>query len=145
LAEEIAMRPLGVTLIAIYHWLRACLLGVLGLLMIFAGGMASRYLSSMEDNPRIGALLAGLGVVFGVGALVFAVLFVVLGIGIWTIKNWARVVTIAVSALALLPAVLVLLHPRPFGLLRAAINVAIIVYLLRTEVAVLFERGRVSP
>jgi predicted membrane protein DUF2127 len=135
------MRPLGVTLIAVYHWLRACLLGVLGLLMFFAGGLASRFLSSMGDNPRIGAILGGLGIFIGIGALLFAVLFVVLGIGIWTAKNWARIVTIAVSALALLPAVFVLLHPRPFGLVRVAINVAIIVYLLRTEVAVMFERG----
>jgi hypothetical protein len=135
------MRPLGVTLIAVYHWLRACLLGLLALLLMFAGGLASRFLSSMEDNPRIGAILGGLGIVFGACILLLAGLFVVLGIGIWRMRNWARLATIVVSAMALLPAVFVLLHPRPFGLIRAAINVAIVVYLLRTEVAQSFGPG----
>jgi hypothetical protein len=135
------MHPLGITLIAIYHWLRACVLALLALLMIFAGGLASRFLSSVEDNPRIGAILGGLGIFFGAGILLLAMLFVVLGIGIWTMKNWARLATIVVSAIALLPALFVLLHPRPFGLIRVAINVAIIVYLLRAEVVQLFERG----
>jgi uncharacterized membrane protein (DUF2068 family) len=58
-----------------------------------------------------------------------------MGFGLWAMKNWARVLTLIFAVIWLASAMLRLIHfPTPFHLLRAAVDVAILVYLLLPDV-----------
>jgi len=53
-------------------------------------------------------------------------------------KSWGRILAIALAALSLLFSIRSLFHPHPLGLLRPAIDVAIIGYLMLPEVQAKF-------
>ena len=89
-------RPTGVTILAVLAFIGAGFL-VLGALAFIFGGAMLAGLSKAGG----GALLGGLGMVAAVIFLAIAALYVVIGIGLLGLKNWARVVTIVLIALGL--------------------------------------------
>jgi len=131
-------RPTGVTILSVLAFIGAgfCVLGALGLLLL-GGVMASR-MTSMPIG-MIGGIGAAVASVF---FLVLAVVYVVLGVGMWKLQNWARVITIVLIGIGLLFQALGLLgalfhfHPILFfwRAIFAAIDVWIIVYLLKPHV-----------
>ena len=94
-------RPTGVTVIAVLDFIGAgfCLLAACGF-VLFGGMMAAR-MAGMPLGMMGGAGMAIVAVIF----LGFAVLAVVLGIGLLKLQNWARIVTIIFCGLAILRAV----------------------------------------
>lgn len=103
-------RPTGVTIISVLAFIGAvCLL--FAALGMFLGGAI---LSSMAARPGMGALMGIGGVIVGVVFLGIAVLDVVLGIGLWKLQNWARVLTIV---LLIVSAIL-----YAFGMLRSVVH-----------------------
>ncbi len=81
-------RPTGVTILAILNFLWAGLHALLAVLFFFIGA---------ED--------AAVGVV----ALILAAIGLAIGIGLWKLRNWARIVTIVLVGLSLPLSVLLLL------------------------------------
>lgn len=132
------MRPLGVTLIAVWRFLWGGLGVFLGLIVIVAGGVASKFLAMATSGTGIEHLLTGLGVFVGLVIICFSLVELAAGWGVWGLKHWGRTLCIALSAISLLLSFRVVFHPHPFGLVRVLINVAIIVYLLMGDVKAKF-------
>ncbi len=102
-------RPTGVTILAILNFLGAGLYALLAVLFFFigAGGAASGMMSEMGGAAA--AFLLGLGAAIGVILLIFAAIGLAIGIGMWKLRNWARIVTIVLVGLSLLLGVIGLL------------------------------------
>ncbi len=102
-------RPTGVTILAILNFLGAGLYALLAVLffLIGAGGAASGMMSEMGGGAA--AFLLGLGAAVGVILLIFAAIGLAIGIGLWKLRNWARIVTIVLVGLSLLLGVIGLL------------------------------------
>ncbi len=134
------MRPLGVTLIAILTWLRASLYALVGLMLIGVGHLSARLVSAVATDSFLGNVLSGLGKTLGFGALAIALVYVIVGVGMWLLKNWARLATLVFTVMWLLSSLLgVVRYPTPWHIVRVAINISILVYLLLPQVKRVFE------
>ena len=131
-------RPAGVTILAIFAFFLAGLLALGGLGALLGGAVLSHLASSGGLK-----MLAGVGgAIIAVVFLGFAVIYIVDGIGLLKVANWARILTIILVALSLLQSVfrvlrmLVAIHPVAllFTLIVAAIDVWILVYLFKPDV-----------
>jgi hypothetical protein len=141
------MRPTGVVLIAIYHFLSAAFLVCLAIFLLVGGSM----LGAMFGMGRNDA--GGMGLGFLVGAmgaafvLIFAVIAAVAGFGIWGFREWGRILCIVLAVISILislPGILLMgLHFNIFfggyRLLRIAVNVLIIWYLTQPQIKGLFH------
>lgn len=111
-------RPTGVTIIAVLAFLGAALLVVVALFSL-AGGILAPTLAA----SRMGAL-AGVGAaVLAIFLLICAAVDIVVGVGLWKLKNWARIITIVLTGIGLLGSVLSIISP--FG------HVFLFVFLIR--------------
>jgi hypothetical protein len=92
-----------VTVLALLFWLGAVVCGALGILALIGPALVSALLQVLTPGPA-----AGPGLVERLGeALPFSLLFIagvaaLLGHGMWTVRRWARNVTVAVAAMSLL-------------------------------------------
>ncbi|HXX71304.1 MAG TPA: hypothetical protein VEI55_03365 [Candidatus Acidoferrum sp.] len=132
-------RPAGVTFLSILAFIGAVILALGGLVMVLGGTMMTQMSVS---HPRM-ALFAGMGgVLLGLTMMGVAAAYVVMGIGLWKLENWARIVTIVFAVLGVvffgLHTLEALIHFHTFLLfwraIFAALNVWIIVYLLQPKV-----------
>ncbi len=143
------MRPAGVILIASYHFLVAAFLVLIAIALMMDGGVLGALFGAGSD---MGGL--GLGVALAVGFLgaavtvVFAAISLVAAYAVWKLYEWGRVLCIALALMFLLlslPALVMMgmrfeLFPGSFQLLRTAINVLIIWYLVQPQVKAMFQQ-----
>jgi uncharacterized membrane protein (DUF2068 family) len=123
------MHLLGVTLIGIYQVLRG-LVGILfALSLMLFSGMAVRLTSLSAEGNAIERFLHGYGRVAGIAILVFALLHILAGVGLLKMQNWGRLLTLLLSAIALVTLLPVLLASHGVPLIFAVINAASIFYL----------------
>ena len=135
------MRPLGVTIIAILTWLRASLYALGGLMLIGVGHLSARLVSAIATDSFLERMVSGIGKALGVGAMVIALALIVIGFGLWVLKGWARTATLILATTWLLSALLgVLRYPTTFHVLRAGVDVAILLYLMLPDVKRQFAR-----
>ena len=84
------MRPTGIVLIAIYHFLAAAFLGLIAITLAVGGTVLGAMFSAGYSN-----LLGGMGLFVGMlGAaftLCFAVVAALAGYGVWTLREWGRI------------------------------------------------------
>jgi uncharacterized membrane protein (DUF2068 family) len=166
------MRPRGIILIAIYHFLGAAFLVLLaitlGIGVSLLEGMSATGNSIIDRVGFIGAgfllllpwmdaladALAALGVIGICFSLVFAVIAALAGYGIWTFREWGRILCIVLAALSLLFSLTGLLMPGPhlgfflggYRLIKLAISVAIVWYLMQPQIRALFRpRATILP
>ncbi len=136
-------RPTGVTVISVLGFIGA------GLLFLAAFGMfvGGALISSMAARPGIG-MMAGIGgVIVGLVFLGIAIVYLVLGIGLWKLREWARILTVVFIGLGIVfngfNMLLSVQHFHVFRLFFQAIFVAvdvwIVVYLLKPEVKQAFN------
>ncbi len=134
-------RPTGGTVLAVLNFLGAglCVLG--GLAFTVGMGIGGAAAASTK-GAGVGAFLVGLGDVGGVLLLVCAAIGVVVGIGLWKLRGWARMVTIVLTILSLVLAVPGLFMSifslkvlqLIFQLIGAGIYVLIVGYMFRPHV-----------
>ena len=146
------MRPTGIVLIAVYHFLAAAFLVLLAITLAVGGSV----LGAMFAAGNRG-LLGGMGVFVGVlgacFALIFAVVAALAGYGVWTFREWGRFLCIVLAGISLLislPGLLLMgLHLSLFfggyRLIKIAINVLIIWYLVQPQIRSLFLRSAPAP
>ena len=148
-------RPTGVTIIAILQFLGAAICVLAGIGLIVGGSMLGAMLSSIvnQSGQASGAplttIMAGLGIVLAVVCFVFAAIWAITGWGMWSVKNWARILTMVFCCIgilfALLGGLLSLLHFSVIMLFFVAIRIAIcgviLWYLLQPDVKSAFESG----
>jgi len=141
-------RPVGVTILAILYFLFGllCILGGIGLL---AGGGFMASIINQQGGQGAG-FLAGLGAALGVGYLVGALIELLLGWGLWKLKNWARIITLIFMVIGAVFSVIGLVGTLAhfnvislvFTLIFLAIYALIIWYLLRADVRAAFQGSR---
>jgi hypothetical protein len=85
-------RPLGVTILALLLIAAGIGFAAIGFLLFFMGSTGAT--ATAPTSGTMAALLAGLGAAAGVIFLLFGGLHVVLAIGIFKLRNLARVLTI---------------------------------------------------
>ncbi len=141
------MRPTGVALIALYHFLSALVLVLLAVSLVVGGTVLGAMFAAGHSSP-----LAGMGLLVGmVGAVFFlfyAAIAGVAGYGLWTLREWGRILSIALAVLSLvfsLPGLLMMgLHLNLFfgtyRLVRIAISILVIWYLMQPPIKAAFHR-----
>lgn len=133
------MRPIGVTLIAVWFWLRALVRLLLALGIAVAGGLAGRAMHALSAGTALPGFLAGMGAFLGIAVAGLAILSAIAGIGVFLMKGWGRILAIALAALSLLFSIRALFHPHPLSLIRPVIDLVIIGYLMLPEVQAKFS------
>jgi len=134
------MRPLGVTLSAWFEFLRAALIGLVALGVMFVGGVASRLAALAAEGNAMQRFLAGFGKFVGMALLIYAAFQLVLGLGLLLRQNWARLLTMFFCGLGILMLLPRLVHLRPVSLLFTLLNLAVIIYLALPEARRYFEQ-----
>jgi hypothetical protein len=115
-------RPAGVTVIAVLGFVGAFFLFFAALGMLLGGAI----LSSLANRPGLG-MVAGIGgAIVGVVFVTIGALYLILGIGLWKLQNWARIVTLILVALGLIFNVL--------GLLRSILHLHVFVFFIQAVV-----------
>jgi hypothetical protein len=136
-------RPTGVTVIAVLGFIGAFFLFFAAFGMFLGGAI----LSSLANRPGLGMMAGMGGAIVGVVFLVIGAAYLVLGIGLWKLQNWARIVTLILVGLGVIFNVMALLstilHLHVFlffiQALFIAVDVWIVVYLLRPQVKQAFR------
>jgi hypothetical protein len=127
-------RPTGVTILAVL----AAIGGVLGIL----GGLAIVGLSGLAAAST--GFLGGAIVLFGVVAIVQAVLSLAFAYGAWTLKSWGWTLGIAVEVIGIVLSLLFIVDGNSTITSQAIsiiIGVAIIYYLMTPAVKAAFGRA----
>jgi len=142
------MRPTGIVLIAIYHFLAAAFLVCLAIALGVGGSVLGAMFAAGNSVP-----LSGMGFFVGiVGAaftLIFAVVAALAGYGVWTLREWGRILCIVLAGISILfslPGLLFMgLHfgffMGGYRLIKLAISVLIIWYLVQPHIRSLFQRS----
>jgi len=142
------MRPMGIMLIAVYHFIGAAMLLFLAITLGVGGSVLGALAGAGRNIP-----LGGVGFLVGIAGaaccFVFATIAALAGYGIWTLREWGRILSIVLAALGFLlslPGLLFMgLHfgffLGGFRLVRVAVNVVIIWYLVQPQIRSLFRRA----
>lgn len=148
-------RPLGVSIIAVVFWIAAGFFALAFLLAFLpftpgqgAWGQPSPGQSAFsgtvqEPQAGAGAWSADTAIQVAV-ALVLAVVFSVIGLGLWRLRPWGRMAAMAMPAVTLVLLVLAnLVHPLSIGMQALLVlGAALALYLLRGDVAAAFHATR---
>jgi hypothetical protein len=148
-SQENAMRPVGVVLIALYHLLAGLFLVVLGLATLLGRSLFGSAIGGVDRSSfggmQLGAVIGMLG-----AALFFVMALVALSAayGMWKMRDWGRVLSLGLAILYVLftlPAIL-LLHALlgAYQIVRIAVCIAIIWYLLQPRIKALFRQNTTS-
>lgn len=139
------VRPTGVTLIALYNYLAALMLAMFGIALLVGGKLISM-LGGADSGilPRTGFMI---GVVGGSIFLAFAVVYAIAGFGMWSMREWARTLSIILAVISLvfsLPSLLLLamtmqMFMGSYRIARIAISVFILWYLFQAETKAAFR------
>ncbi|MDI9611018.1 MAG: hypothetical protein QXQ38_02725 [Archaeoglobaceae archaeon] len=142
------MRPLGVLLICILLLFNAIITIFSGLLMVLFKEelyqMFQKEFEALSKGYEIPLeLLKETYDIVLVLVLLIGVLFLVNAIGLFALKNWARVLAIALFGFQILYSALILPYD-PLAVINIAIGALVIWYLLRKEVKEKFSRKSLS-
>lgn len=141
------MRPTGVVLIAVYHGLSALFLFLIAIALAVGGTVLGALLAAGHSG-LFGGLGMAVGVLGGIFFLFYGLIAAIAAYGIWTLREWGRIMSIVLAVISLLfsvPGLLMMgVHLHIFfgayRLLRIAISGAIIWYLVQPHIKVVFQR-----
>ena len=123
-------RPTGVTVLAVLAFVSAFCLFFAAFGMFLSGAIVS----SLADRPGLGVMAGMGGAIVGVVFLGLAAVDLVLGIGLWRLQNWARILTLVLVGLGLIFNLLGLLrsvlHLHVFFFFTQAVVIAIDVWIV---------------
>jgi len=130
----------GVTILAILDFIGAAVFAIVAILAFVSGGTLAAAISRQQGTGPLAAFMGAGAVVFGVGLLIGAAIYALIGWGLWGVKNWARIVTIVFAALWAALTLLGLVSQFTIGgVIGLAIDALIIWYLLKPDVAGAFK------
>jgi hypothetical protein len=143
------MRPTGIILIALYHFVSALFLVLLAVSLTIGGSVLGAMFGAGHEST-VGGL--GIGLLIGLAGAAFLVFFAfiaaIAGYGIWRLREWGRILSIGLAAISLLislPGLLFMglhfgLFFGGFRVFRIAISVLIIWYLMQPQTRGLFQK-----
>ncbi|MEZ4727579.1 MAG: hypothetical protein R3E79_10645 [Caldilineaceae bacterium] len=120
----------GVTLLAGYHFVLAGLF-LLGTLILMLPTAILGIVGMVEDPDAFLGMVA-VGFVALV-TMVSCLLYLAIGYGLWTLRQWARIAALALAIISL--------FGIPIGTITGAITLW---YLLKPDIAAKFEQGRIG-
>lgn len=141
-------RPIGVTILAVLEFISAGFILLLGLLLT-VGLSALGAMGRGGEGGSILGVLAALGAAAGVLVMILAVIPLAIGIGLWKLKNWARIVVIVFSVLGLVSNLFGVIggvsagemFSLSSGVIGLGINVLVIWYMFQPHVKQAFGAG----
>lgn len=138
-------RPLGVAILAGLGIIGGIFALLGGIALLAAGALLGGLITAALLESSVGFFLppAFLGFFFGVfGAivLVLGLLVIVLGWGLWAGKDWARLITIVLTGIGALFALIALVSGGVPSIFALAIDALIIWYLTRPHVVAFFRQ-----
>ena len=123
-------RPDGITLLSILFWILAIFAIIGGLLMV---GAKDAIIDMMKNQPDISQsiidFMESLVIVIGAIALIIGILYIITGLGLWTMKPWARIIAIILAIISLLS--------FPIGTI---IGILVLWYLFKPEIKEAFQK-----
>jgi len=139
-------RPVGVTILAILEFIGSGICALFGILVIVGAGAGFLGSMTQSQGSGLGSLMAVIGGALSVFCFIFATIGALLGWGLWTLKNWARIIVMVFAILGALGTLLALLNLSSAIIvgvvIRLAINGLVIWYLLQPNVAAAFQGGQ---
>lgn len=98
---ELSTAQTVVKVFAILNWIGSAFAIIAGIMVFIVGPTMLLALAGGEASS-IGVFIAGLTVIIGVFAILFGIISVPVGLGLWRHKNWARIVVLIFAVLAVL-------------------------------------------
>lgn len=132
-------RPFGVTLLAVLHVIQAVFFLLIGVLIVAIGGFVSRRVLVVPH------LLAGILWFIGAVLIIIGLIYLVLAYGLWTGKDWARVISLILAGLGAVLSLLSLLRGGVVAIITLLLDVLIVYYLTRPNVKAFFEKSVTQP
>ena len=130
-------RPLGVAILSVLSIIGGIIYVVGGVVLFSLGGFLISFfliegnVSSMNGIPfTFMGLLQGLMMVVSIIVIIIGIMAILVGYGLWTGKEWARILTIVFSIFGIIFGIFTL----PTGIIVILIDVIIIWYLTRPHV-----------
>lgn len=129
--------PTGVKVISIIYYLLAAM-AILGGVLALAGSAAGAALINYWAWPDYLFAGAAAAAIVGVLAIVFGILFIILGVALWRLKNWARITVIILASLNFLGALLALIGGNVISVVSLLIHGWIVWYLAFSDAKLAF-------
>ena len=123
-------RPMGIAILAV--------LEILGGLLILLLGLAVAAVSGTLFSALGLAVPAGVGIAVGGVVVIFGLLGLLVGWGLWTGRRWARILAIILSGLGALASLVALVLGSIPSIVGLVIDVSILWYLFRPNVRAFF-------
>ncbi len=139
-------RPTGVAILGILGFIGSIITILIGIGGLVLSAFLGSILTAFGASSLAGAV-AGLAVaILSVGILVAGLIYLLLSWGLWSGKNWARIIWIIFSILGALGALgTIATSAYAAGVVDLVINVLIIYYLTRPHVAAYFKHMMMVP
>ncbi len=150
-------RPTGVTVLSILAFIGTAFMVLIAIGCFVGGAFIGTMIGASARQAGAGAAGAGFGAVIGaaigIGFLIGAALYAACGYGLWNLKEWGRMLTIILSAIGVIfggmSLLLSMVHFHIFGmfftLVRIAIGILVIWYLMQPHVKAAFAPVAVQP
>jgi len=147
-----AKRPWGVTLLAVLSFISVGTYLVLTVLAIAAPETLRSLLEGVSPQGSGPAVLLEMGRVLGIYFAVMAILAGLFGYGLWTLRNWAHLVTIVIAVFSLIGTIVGLAQVASdinistllVGFLRIGLSVLVLWYLWTLGVRAAFRKRTVT-
>lgn len=148
-----AKRPWGVSLMSVLYFVSAGSYIVLMVLAISARDTLRTVLNGLSPQGSGPApVLLKLEPILWIYFAIMAVVVALVGYGMWTVRGWARVVTIVITAVSLVYGVVSLVHLAShislstllLGLLRVGLCLLVLWYMWRPNVREAFRRPAIK-
>lgn len=137
------MRPLGVTLVAVYQILRGVIGLTFGLFVLGFDGPMNKLVSIAARGNTVERLVGHFAHGAGIILIFFALVHLVAGYGLFTMQNWGRFLTMLFCAVELTLELPVAIHANMFSVIFGALNGLCILYLAMPAVKRAFGAQRV--
>ena len=134
-------RPTGVTILAVLEFISAGVIILVGLLLLVGGGVLGAMSGGSEASGFM-SVLGALGAVAGVVVIVLSAIPLLVGFGLWRLKNWARILVIVFSGIGVVSNLFEILggasagelFSLSSGVIGLGINVLILWYMFQAHV-----------
>ena len=133
-------RPTGVAILAILGFIGSFITILVGIGGLILSAFLTAFLSALGISGLVGAVAGLVVAVISVFVLIAGLIYLLLSWGLWSGKNWARIIWIIFSALGALGALGTIASAAYVaGIIDLIINVLIIYYLTRPHVSAYFK------
>ncbi len=138
-------RPTGVAILGILGFIGSFLTIITGIGGLVLSAFISDILTSLGAGSLGSQIVGAIVALFSVGVLIVGLIYLLLSWGLWSGKNWARIIWILFSILGALGALGVLVGGAVGFIVPLVIDILIIYYLTRPHVAAYFKHMVMMP